>query len=941
MSLKYLLLTLLTLQATLGVITERDGFTDASMYKTDLLVWDLNRVFNCDAIEYPGKFTQSIGRHIAIDTPLYLKNVERFSFLELSYFKKINHKLVGVVYDKNQVLIQELKLDGHFGRREYKFNFNLWGQDFICNDMIENPEREILYVVCNTHNSSDLHPGEVLIHEIDLKTGDHSHTVKIKQDDGFRIKNRAQLRIIYNPAEISEFEQKEKKDFLKNGTRQNLRKKTPKNADEYFLLIYDQGFSRSLQTRENYHVRILAGVESGRLISRGLIELDLDLTALYDIFSYKTGIILTGRTPSAGKVISLTSCRFNIYKLHSICTKKFKATTLTEGWVGLFNNEQYIQLDTKTQHLIVANVKGDVHDPDWNSDIRYTYDGFALFHDENIAIRDYSGGDTAGIINWIHGGSVHDHGVSIHVLDDPNITTIELLVGVMYDDMLVSSFVPQPAGDSFIFNIRMQSPSLLIAADKIRGGKNAVRLSATDHSHSPKVYATGSVFVWEHPFEHIEVEDNIPSEIVIRAGDRIELPGFDPVKDIIKGNGIHVDSLISSENENALQIEVYQDFEFTVDWMPSSIAENFEEVIFEGKRAVTRAGSILSEFECYRDSLTKQTCRLTHEFSIGDEYRLQQHIQTFRQYTLAWLQSPSDTAIVLFDSKNRQEYVHKLKGKIGSVYLSHKEDETWLGVTYTDKIEFYWVDPESEDRFELFYTLDQKNSGTEFFCPTEIQNCPRNPKILWVMSSCPEEDQRAIRYKGTEFEFKTSIPVNLDHPSPSFCSTGPEGIFSSIESNFIEGKNHNFDENKYSYPVKDMGIEQLTDVTCLPGLETLVASGFDRNLGPVVAVFNGNQGRNFNRRISNYFSLEQYKPTRWNSYELDDGIIYVVYGTDEKIHYHYSLKDGPKIFLKASRDVKKETPVDLSIVFETSRTKKIIAGKTVKIVVNGIEEVEI
>ena len=906
---KILAITLL-IATTSTIILPRNGFTDASIYKDDHQLWNLNEIFNTEKILLPGKFSKNVGRTFAVDEPLYAIDYFKPTLYKLNYMKWLHHDLIGLVYDGNQVSIQQMELDGHFGTVIHRFSLWMPDQELVCHDMTINTKRNLLYVGCAKSGGSQLMPGNLFVFEFDLKTGERRKYLRVYQNDGFRIMHRLQMKIIQNPQSS--------------------------NSESEYLVVYDQGFSRHRKTTENQQFRLFAGLESGSIVYRGLVQLPLKLEAFYDIFPYQTGFIITGRQQLRSEVIALTSCRVDASRKVAQCTNRYQYTSVTNGWVGLTNTDQFVTLNIDNQLLQVYDVEGDVHDAHWMRHKSYSFQPFAIYDNENIGIRDFVGNKRAAMINWVNGQHPSDHGLSISDIGT-NITTTEYLVGTLWHDELVSSVVPQIVGQTYLFMFKQSDPGLLVTENSLKAGSNQVVLGGNDSSGAAKVTAKGEIFYWTSPFQFVEVEDKIPSVINMKAGDVIPLPGYSPETSIIKGNAVTARPTFNDFSH--VLYETRDQFELNVQWSPADMGSRIKEVVFiEGSAVVQGTDNTLSFFACQRKSIAALSCSLqtTARSPLRSGFVLQNEIRVYKNLVFVWARNAQTSAAVfyIYDTSSPSVSTHVLdSGAVQHVHMGFDADarKAWVAVTYRSSVEFFWVDPRSSSQLTKFQTLTQQNSGYEYFCPQKVLSCPKNPKgqVFMVLSVC-ETDQRIFKYNINGLEFMNWVPINLSHKNPSFCTTGPEFQIYSAQNGELFGLNNVWDQNIWSFPTKDMGITKLTQVSCIPELEMVVAVGTDARNRHQIATFRGNQAKNFNRRISQYYDVQDYSPTRVENFGLKDGVLNVLH-TRRGVKFHFSLKHGPQIFLIAKKSAPANFKVKLSLTFETPEAKTMLREKHISI----------
>lgn len=625
--------------------------------------------------------------------------------------------------------------------------------------------------------------------------------------------------------------------------------------------------------------------------------------------------------------MTLAQCTFNFSKAVLSCAPELKGTTVTEGMVGLNLSGQYFEINSQTNTITVANLRGNFHSADWNRDVVYQQSNLDLIHDESSYIRYYTGNSVLGTINYgtIAGGP--DHGYT----------------GISFESNIswgVKGAVAANIGNSIVFGrseqkgehhgdavgiMRPDKPYLLIDASHLKvGEKTVVGVTVEDEDTSGPVSTSGSVTVVESIFDKINVVSSAYGDIRIKGGMETHLHLHHD--DIVEGNAIRVKATSADGSVHGLS---FSGAKLNIEWTPNHDHNDVLKYAFAGQKAVVQ--NTRGNFWFYN-------CR-KHE---GDHERKCEQYASFpgpvsqplrkvgfagdRLFT--WT-CTNDDCFALFVSHEGDVAKLSLGEGIRDMYAS--EDDTipnWIRLVATleDKVEIFKGPKYEPEGMTLWYTLTNTNAGESWFCPTHAYHCPLNDDVLLVMNDCEGYNQKVLKYKIGDMKVDFMNATNLDslNNAPFFCPMGHEFMVGSTSS-----KHHHplysfgttDDLNFWTVP-KDLLGDNYWNYSCLSHMHRFVSYGFDKDGSVTASVIHGNRGSEQLRRYTNIIS--GIGATAAYAYEgFEHSIIHWFVTEDGPLFYE--TYDAPILELD-SKKVDKETEVEVTFTFSNdgkgSRTFK-------------------
>jgi hypothetical protein len=313
-----------------------------------------------------------------------------------------------------------------------------------------------------------------------------------------------------------------------------------------YLTVYDAGNTNSMVHRGNDQVRVYRNMEIGKLRFYKLLQIDdHNYDIVYNMFPHKNSIIIAGRVNGPqSSIISLAQCVIDFTKRVLTCNPEVKATSVTEGMVGLtVTTDQYYEINSETNTITISKLRGNFHDSNWNRDVILRQSDLELVHNVNSYIRNYSGNTVLGTINY---------GSTAEYKPDSAYTGISYESGISWS---VEGVVAANMGNSIIFGDRIQTkeegedvisilrpnnPYLLIEASQL-SGKTTVGVNVHD-ADSPTVLSTSAtVTVVDSILDKINIRSKAYGDIAIKGGMDTELHLHD--EDVVEGNAFEISAV--------------------------------------------------------------------------------------------------------------------------------------------------------------------------------------------------------------------------------------------------------------------------------------------------------------------------------------------------------------------------------------------------------------
>jgi hypothetical protein len=255
-----------------------------------------------------------------------------------------------------------------------------------------------------------------------------------------------------------------------------------------------------------------------------------------------------------------------------------------------------------------------------------------------------------------------------------------------------------------------------------------------------------------------------------------------------------------------------------------------------------------------------------------------------------------------------------------------------LIATVEGKVEIFRGPKYEPEGMTLWYTLNQRNSSEEWFCPTHTYHCPMNDDVLLVMNDCEGYNQKILKYKINDIKVNFINATNLDslNKSPFFCPMGHEFIVGSTSSTHkhpLYSFGTSDDLNFWSVPPSLLG-NNFWNYSCLTHMRKFVSYGFDKDGKITATTIIGNRGSEQLRRYSNIVSgIEASAAYAYEGFE--GSVIHWFVTSDGPLFYE--TYDKPILELDAPK-VGRETEFDVTFTFSNQGDGKRTFTKKVTVV---------
>jgi hypothetical protein len=897
-NLKKILLLLAIACLVSATVKPGPGFRPISMMNSSRYFQDLGEVFDFSRLAYPVTVSTDQGQALNFTQPFLTKtfNASLYNYKNLNFAKAMSSNLVALLYDDTHLIVQPLGPNTKEFQQEtlYELSSSV-GADYTCSDAVYNEVRNYIYVGC-FETGTGAGTKNLKIISVNLKQGTQT-VLTVPQDDGFVVKNRLMMFLIYAPQET-----------LSVG-----------NIQDHYLITYDQGNSHSQQSKGNNHIRVFRNVYTRALKFYKTLTIDTpQLTAVYDFLPYQQSLIVTARLPSLDRIVSMVECTIDLSKDNLKCdTDFFKPTGIVEGYIGIFNENQYFQIDTLTNEINVANLFGDFHNPDWNTDIIQNFLGSDLFQDPNTWIRFFSGNEYVGVINWAQTAS-SDFGVTLISWGEDESWKVQGATATAIGEIFLHGSTDSSKGIELAMTWS-RGPYLVIDGSVAPIGASNVTVTVEDISGQP-VTEVLQLSVLDSVWQEIDIEK--PAQTIsIESGKTVHYPLAD--SDVISGNGLTVEVTSSDPSVLTATGATYNMLNLT--WSPDPDFSQIMDVMFFGQQAaVINVNQIVEYYDC-AGNIPTMTCTKFGYTKYGKQERFSTYMKKIENVTLIWSHDRENTYLYFY-GEDGSTFKRTVKGiAYDLVFIPNNQISGYIGVVFKDTVVFYVAIFYDLTAIEVYQTLSLGNSHSEKFCPRQIQLCPSCNQEVEIMSVC-QADQRILSYTLHDLEFLSNTPV-ADHTyNAEFCSTRGIYIVSSNvgdeEAMPVYGLNKANDLTYVDTPLGDFDFNLGTQFYCVSTAnKVVIVSDEPSRLTKVMVVIRGGH---------KYFPAKRYPVVLKGvdaklvtSYQFNgDNLIHVLNNNDGKYEFMASYST-PQIFMTAGT-VTQATNVTATITFKS------LNGQTLK-----------
>ena len=758
-------------------------------------------------------------------------------------------------------------------------DFQILGSTVVCEDMVLNPEQELLYIGCQGKSGPELTAGPIWVWTVRLynpaeKVEDIEHIIITPEQQGdWRIRNRLQLAIFDTP-----------------------QKTNKKNAEERFLFLWDQGISTHREQGYGNHFIYLRGVDSGKLDFGRTVEIQGKPIAIYDLLNYKGSILVSARIASAPELLTIVQCKFTTGVDTMDCDGAVHTTLVKEGFTGFFNTGQLFTIDTQSKTTRIYDVVLPITDADWIKIPLITDTNVPIFEDQSVWVRRYEGNANHGIIHWsaLDG---YDHGVVV-ISRRRNVETTfkeEGKSGAILGNVYIS------AEGNEIEMRRLGLPFYYVEADRelAPDAVTQVEITITDSdTKEQKAVGTFEIDVMKDAWGTPEFGGSLPY-LDVYEGSVLQVP-FTTL-DIQKGNGINFELFFNEKAQGIVEPRVLNEYNVQLIYDPpmrrTHVWREFE--VVPGHILALDNGNRLYYFNCRNPNPTQLFC--TKKFDIAgikEKEYLQKGIYEHHGVVFGWTKSEND-AYAYFFMENEGYQRFRIEGEVVDAIMSHnKNGELLVLFVFKDRVDVYKLNPKFHDSLDLDRSITKENVAVEFWCPSSIRVDAFEPYDFHILSYCPQQkDQRIVKISlGSYLSSTGSVPIDSNIAAPGFCAMGGEYIiWDNGDKRKIFSVNEEADLARYTIPLEGAGTFQFKEVRnifCHGGIgQFTVVSSAESGNELTISVFWGNRQRNARLRMQHYVPNQIASDAR--SFAGYHGITHVLYDKNGQISLLETSSVGP------------------------------------------------
>lgn len=668
------------------------------------------------------------------------------------------------------------------------------------------------------------------------------------EDDGYKIVNRLEMFVTNAPQGGEE--------------------------DEFYLIAYDQGRSSQKMRRGGNFVRVFRNVETRQLkyyLTVDVVIPNRQLNIFYDLFPYDKNILMTSRYEETGTLINIGLCKLDNSERTLYCGKN-RATTVQEGFIT-FQKGRYVELNGHSKTLSVNRIHGDFSKSDWNTEVMHSEGNLTLVDPETAWIRAISVSEYGAIINYDHNDAV-EYGLTLSFFFLKNSVVLPGTTGFLWEKNIVVGNLQEESVSLY----RVAFETLWVEAFAFKDKVNDLTVTVTDADNSQT--ATGKVTILDDIHDSAAFTE--PKEVTLTSGDSQNI-GANIIE---SGNGVTITAKSLDEKVATVTTTMAQELKITFD-SSSQPTGNF---YFTGNMCVVETIGHMNKQLVY--SSCTQTGAAVSCHVLGN-VQLERHDfvhnrivnlgkNTVVMYTTNQEEGKSKVIIMTegeFYIQNFDAIVVDINGAD-----SQTDKHNHVVVAYSDKVEYFEVNPNDIQEWNWKGIVDAGTYGVEHFCPVALRRDPLKSLRWDIFSHCIT----AIHWTSYATIFRLAlqstlldhhVPIsNLDTPK-DVCSFGFELLVSTdIRAYGIDI----FDDwNYWSVPVTQLGVDRSDwEIDCVENANAAVFWG----------AADGAQGhtkRIWNIRGDSGFRQDRRYPITWEieaealyNYDFMGGILTVAVHND-------------------------------------------------------------
>lgn len=872
----FILLTLSPKEA-LTTVTPLNPLPSPQLLPKDIWSKTLqNDIFDTSKAAPPLEFSSTIGKTFNSSEFFFQKHYEILKLKNLNFIKKLeNSNLVAGVFDKVKILVQEINNNGQKFENYVFADLTNFGDNKICSDFLYNLKRNFLYIGCFDQNTSELNPGSLAIHTLDLNTKNITSSAVVKQDDGFRILNRLSMFIGEFPQGAS-------------------------NDDPTHLIVYDQGHTSQNFTKEAKMARNFFNVNSGDLTFSELLNFDIgakNLEIIYDIYPYFGQIVLTCRIKEIGDIVTLSLCKLDLQEAKIFCNEKVKASNVKHGKVSLDSKGFYTEVDILMKELRFYRLRVDSTTLNWNFDLIKKMENLVLKEKEDLIwIREVATNEWSSVIQYGQKNNA-DPGVGLLDWASKKNNFYYNHSADLFDRNWVIGDTNNP-----IFSLLRNDAFFLIDTHYLKFGDNEVSITAKDSQNSAKVSTRFTLL--NSIFEKIYLKNKI-GQIEMNSHQTLDIEIKE--EEIIAGNGINVK--IESENE-----EVVKGVGIT--HLPVRIILNNTEIssgdfYFTGNRVLVKSniGRVIWA-RCSQIATIPLTYNCSEDGSYPFDVKNEKLLDKIKGKgnTLVAI-SNSDTGAAVYLMNDQGEYKRfKFNNEVVKDFtLIRTSTFLYPIVVFKRQVIVYYIDNLSQ--LKIYEIFDENSVNFGSFCPVGAEVSKDSQDEFDILSNCGRGDSAVYRWGLTYNTPHIRIPIDSNTYPSKFCSFKSEFMIRGNGNLYTISNLDDF--SRFNVPLESLNLNSF-EIYCLGDIEKLVIIGNNGNndKNHSITVILGNEGENQLRRYRSVITgiiAEDIK-----SFDFMGRAIHVIENGDKR--EMIVTLDTP-ILRFSSGEVKEETDVAVKISF--------------------------
>ena len=853
----------------------------------------MNELFDLSSSSNPFfRIESTKARLVNFTTPFTSFSLASYDILTIHQVADLGNGIVGILFNGKSALFIPFSKDGKkFGSPVLFTDPNI-GTSVICDDIVLNALRARVYISCHQTGASKQEPGSSSVYEVDYTTGKLIQKIVVDQSDGYFVESVSKLRIV------------------------ELTQKTGKMR---FLVFYSQALSGGLGLQSNFFFRYFTGLDSGNLIfnQANLIDFkntNLDYRIFYDIFQSGDSLIFTGLPSSGYETVSLRSCSFDGVANELLCSQAIQSTSVKKGWVGVLNDNKYVEVDlATTNHSAICNINGKFDGVNWLSNCYYN-DSIAIFQDGFVS--DVSLDNSAILIEFAHpdGGYM---GYSAHLLYNSINSLHQDLVGALSEDRLISI---DPNNNNQINLLWLVPDFAWIESADLQIGQNQIKISAFDDQTLGGVQSSITIIKQGSYIGDITVSSTFQwPELDVLQGSYYNWPvyGLD-----FTGNALSYDMQFDTKTAGLMELHMYHTSKIDVSIISDDpYVQDLRTVVVGSGYVIGKDSKNRLNFaSCTYPGIAHVVCTLKAQIQLTASANLYSKTSSVNGNSFVWVSdtASSSTTFYLFNGHDVGSYV--LKGVFvtdADAFLG-KEDTREVGFLAYGRNEQNGVQQVEILKFEItnvhslenYAILTKDNTQDGYLCPTKVNG--NNFGFLAITTVCPSavfSDTRVV-----VFRFPGPVPI-IEVPLANDGSLTnaqacyfPESLLISgwnpqnnkpvmyITNPFIE------DPSEEHFGLDEYGLSADVQVNCAEEqlLFSVVSTNQDgtKNIGVFYAYSRGNAGKRAHSLLKNQ------KVSAVSGFSTSHGMTHVTYDASGFPFFWTSFAMGPIFYTDVSTTVK-------------------------------------